>query len=47
MSSLTSLMMLFPRLLNVVKYYGENGNPKENMDWEIEIFNIIPQQQVE
>ena len=47
MSSLTSLTMLLPRLLNVVKYYGKNGNPKKDMAWEIEIFNSIPQQQVE
>ena len=41
MPSLTSLMILLPHLLNVVKYYGENGDPKEDMTWEIEILKTV------
>ena len=41
----TSLTMLLSHLLNAVKYYGEDGDPKRDMAWEIEILNSIPQQQ--
>ena len=43
----TYLIMLLSRLLNVVKYYGKNGDPKGDMAWEIEILNNIPQQSTE
>ena len=43
----TSLTMLLSRYLNVVKYYRENGDPKGDIAWEIEILNSIPQQSAE
>ena len=42
-----SLTMLLSHFLNVVKHYGENGDPKGDMAWEIEILNNIPQQSAE
>ena len=43
----TFLTMLLPCLFNIVKYYGENSDPKGDMALEIEILNNVPQQSEE
>ena len=44
---ITSLTILLSHLLNIVKYYGENGDLKGDMTWEIEVLNSVPQQSME
>ncbi|XP_034698995.1 uncharacterized protein LOC117924483 isoform X3 [Vitis riparia] len=41
---ITPLAMLLPRILSAIKYYEENGDPKGDKGWDIEILNNIPQQ---
>ena len=36
--------MLLPHILSATKYYEENGDPKGDKGWDIEILNNIPQQ---
>ena len=40
----TPITMLLPRILSATKYYGENGDPKGDKEWDIERLNNIPQQ---
>ena len=45
--TITPLARMLPRILHVIVYYGENGDPKGDQQWDIERLHDVPQQEYE
>ena len=41
------LAKVLPRILHATSYYGKNGDPKSEEQWDIEWLHDVPQQEYE